>query len=130
MGVFANPAVDVEAMMEWKDGVVTRLTKGVESLCKNAGVELIDGVATFTGENEARVAHSGEGQGSETIAFEHAIVATGSRPVTVLVFEFDGEHILSSRDAPRAGIGAREPPRRRRGLHRDGALDGVPEAGL
>jgi dihydrolipoamide dehydrogenase len=99
MGVFANPAVDVEAMMEWKDGVVTRLTKGVESLCKNAGVELIDGVATFTGENEARVAHSGEGQGSETIAFEHAIVATGSRPVTVPGFEFDGEHILSSRDA-------------------------------
>ncbi|MCU4802222.1 dihydrolipoyl dehydrogenase [Halobacteria archaeon HArc-gm2] len=99
MGVFANPAVDVEAMMEWKDGVVTRLTRGVESLCENAGVELVDGVATFTGENEARVAHSGEGQGSETIAFEHAIVATGSKPVTVPGFEFDGERILSSRDA-------------------------------
>jgi len=130
MGVFANPAVDVEAMMEWKDGVVTRLTKGVESLCKNAGVELIDGVATFTGENEARVAHSGEGQGSETIAFEHAIVATGSRPVTVPGFEFDGEHILSSRDAlalesvPESllVVGA--------GYIGMELLDGVPEAGL
>jgi dihydrolipoamide dehydrogenase len=80
MGVFANPAIDVEAMMEWKDGVVTRLTRGVESLCKNAGVELFDGIATFTGETEARIAHSGEGQGSETIAFEHAIVATEAGP--------------------------------------------------
>ncbi|GGO02057.1 MULTISPECIES: dihydrolipoyl dehydrogenase [Haloarcula] len=99
MGVFADPAVDMAGMTEWKDGVVTRLTKGVESLCKNAGVNLVSGTAEFVDEETVRVAHGGEGQGSESIAFEHAVVATGSRPIQVPGFEFDSDRILSSRDA-------------------------------
>ncbi|WP_254279468.1 dihydrolipoyl dehydrogenase [Haloarcula marina] len=99
MGVFADPAVDMAGMSEWKDGVVTRLTKGVESLCKSAGVNLVEGTATFADEETVRVAHGGEGQGSESISFEHAVVATGSRPIEIPNFEFDSEHILSSRDA-------------------------------
>ncbi|PSP60518.1 dihydrolipoyl dehydrogenase [Halobacteriales archaeon QH_8_67_36] len=99
MGIFADPAVDMAAMAEWKDGVVTRLTRGVEALCESAGVSLIEGTAEFVDDETVRVAHGGEGQGSETIAFEHAIVATGSRPVEVPGFEFDGEHVLSSREA-------------------------------
>ncbi|WP_276273694.1 dihydrolipoyl dehydrogenase [Haloarcula litorea] len=99
MGVYADPAVDMAAMSEWKDGVVTRLTRGVESLCEHAGVELVEGTAQFVDEETVRVAHGGEGQGSESIAFEHAVLATGSRPVEVPGFEFDSEHILSSRDA-------------------------------
>ncbi|MFB6153463.1 MAG: NAD(P)/FAD-dependent oxidoreductase, partial [Halodesulfurarchaeum sp.] len=35
----------------------------------------------------------------ESYEFEHAIVATGSRPIELPGFEFDGEHVLSSRDA-------------------------------
>src|SRR6056297_508837 len=81
MGVFADPAVDMAAMSEWKDGVVTRLTRGVESLCESAGVNLIEGTAEFVDRETVRVAHGGAGQGSETIAFDDAVVATGSRPV-------------------------------------------------
>jgi dihydrolipoamide dehydrogenase len=99
MGVFADPAVDMAGMTEWKDGVVTRLTRGVESLCKSAGVNLVEGTAEFVDDETVRVAHGGEGQGSESLSFEHAIVATGSRPMAVPGFEFDGEHILSSKDA-------------------------------
>ncbi|GCF13511.1 dihydrolipoamide dehydrogenase [Haloarcula mannanilytica] len=99
MGVFADPAVDMAGMTEWKDGVVTRLTRGVESLCESAGVNLIEGTAEFVDDETVRVAHGGEGQGSESLSFEHAVVATGSRPMEVPGFEFDGEHILSSKDA-------------------------------
>jgi dihydrolipoamide dehydrogenase len=99
MGVHADPAIDMGGMIEWKDGVVDRLTGGVEKLCKANGVNLIEGTAEFAGTHKARVAHGGEGQGSESIEFEHAIVATGSRPVEIPGFEFDGEHVLSSRDA-------------------------------
>jgi len=99
MGIFADPAVDMAAMSEWKDGVVTRLTRGVESLCESAGVSLVEGTAEFVDDETVRVAHGGEGQGSESIRFEHAVVATGSRPIEVPGFEFDGERILSSRDA-------------------------------
>jgi dihydrolipoamide dehydrogenase len=99
MGIYADPAVDLQGMVEWKDGVVDQLTGGVEKLCKAAGVNLVSGRAEFAGEDRARIVHGGEGQGAETIEFEHAVVATGSRPIEVPGFEFDGEHVLSSREA-------------------------------
>ena len=99
MGIHADPAVDLAGMVDWKDEVVDQLTGGVEQLCKANDVNLVEGRAEFADENTVRVAHGGEGQGSESIEFEHAIVATGSRPVEVPNFEFDGEHVISSRDA-------------------------------
>jgi len=99
MGIFADPAVDMQGMVTWKDRLVTRLTKGVESLCEGAGATVLNGRAEFADENTARVVQDGEGQGAESISFEHAVIATGSRPIQIPNFEFDGEHILSSRDA-------------------------------
>ncbi|MFB6172456.1 MAG: dihydrolipoyl dehydrogenase [Haloarculaceae archaeon] len=99
MGVHADPAVDLQGMRTWKDGVVDQLTSGVERLCKGTGVSLVEGRAEFTDEHHARVVHGGEGQGSETIEFEQAVIATGSRPTEVPGFAFDGEHVLSSADA-------------------------------
>ena len=99
MGVHADPAVDLGKMIEWKDGVVDQLTGGVEKLCKANGVNLIEGTASFVDEHTARVAHGGEGQGSESIEFEHAIVATGSKPIQIPGFTFDNDHIWNSADA-------------------------------
>ena len=98
LGIHADPAVDVAQMQEWKSGVVDRLTGGVEKLCKANGVNLIEGTATFADANKLRVAHGGEGQGSESIEFEHAIVATGSRPMRIPGFDFADDPVLSSRD--------------------------------
>lgn len=33
MGIYADPYVDVEELMAWKDGIVTQLTDGVAQLC-------------------------------------------------------------------------------------------------
>jgi dihydrolipoamide dehydrogenase len=99
MGIHARADVDMKGLKTWKDGVVDQLTGGVEKLCKANGVNLVEGRAEFAGENRVRVVHGGEGQGSESIEFEHAIVATGSRPMEVPDFEFDEERILSSTGA-------------------------------
>ncbi|NHN45997.1 dihydrolipoyl dehydrogenase [Halostella sp. JP-L12] len=99
MGIHADPAVDLSAMVDWKDGVVDQLTGGVEKLNKANGVNLIEGRAEFADENSVRVAHGGEGQGSETIEFEHAIIATGSTPIEIPGFSFDDEPVLDSRQA-------------------------------
>ncbi|MEF8791553.1 MAG: dihydrolipoyl dehydrogenase [Haloarculaceae archaeon] len=99
MGIHARADVDMMGLKTWKDGVVDQLTGGVEKLCKANGVNLIEGRAEFAGENKVRVAHRGEGQGSESVEFEHAVVATGSRPIEIPDFEFDGERILSSTGA-------------------------------
>ena len=99
LGVHADPAVDLAAMVGWKDRLVGRLTTGVESLLKGVGVTVIEGRAEFNSETEARVVHDGEGQGSETVSFEHAVVATGSRPVELPSVPFDGDRVLSSQGA-------------------------------
>jgi dihydrolipoamide dehydrogenase len=99
MGIHADPAIDLSGMMGWKDDVVDQLTGGVEKLCKANGVNLLEGTATFADENTVRVSHSGEGQGSETLEFEHAIVATGSRPIQIPGFEYDDEPVLDSTQA-------------------------------
>ncbi|MFD1686717.1 dihydrolipoyl dehydrogenase [Halobellus litoreus] len=98
LGIHADPAVDMSRMQAWKSGVVDQLTSGVEKLCKANGVSLLEGTASFEDEHTARIAHGGEGQGMETVEFEHAVVATGSRPIQVPGFEFADEPVLSSED--------------------------------
>ena len=99
MGVHADPAVDLTGMVAWKDGIVDQLTGGVEKLCKANGVNLLEGTAKFADENTVRVSHEGQGQGSESLEFEHAVVATGSRPIEIPNFSFEDEPVLSSRGA-------------------------------
>ncbi|GAA0519011.1 dihydrolipoamide dehydrogenase [Halorubrum aquaticum] len=99
MGIHADPAVDLTRMIEWKQGVVDRLTGGVEKLCKANGVNLVEGTASFVDDHTVRVAHGGDGRGSESIEFEHAIVATGSRPVEIPGFSFAEDHVWSSEAA-------------------------------
>jgi len=99
MGVHADPRVDMGEMVAWKDGIVDRLTGGVEKLCKANGVSLMEGRAEFADENKARIVHGGEGQGSESVEFEHAVVATGSRPIEIPGFEFGDEPVWDSRQA-------------------------------
>ncbi|WP_254533570.1 dihydrolipoyl dehydrogenase [Natrinema gelatinilyticum] len=97
MGIRAEIDVDFSTMMGWKDDVVTQLTGGVEKLCKGNGVTVVDGTAEFTSEQTVRVTRNGTEQGS--ISFAHAIIATGSRPVELPGFVFDGDHVLSSTHA-------------------------------
>jgi dihydrolipoamide dehydrogenase len=98
LGIHADPAVDMSRMQEWKSGVVDQLTGGVEKLCKANGVSLLEGTASFEDEHTARIAHGGEGQGMETVEFEHAVVATGSRPIQIPGFDFADDPVLSSED--------------------------------
>ena len=99
MGIHADPTVDMAALAAWKDGVVDRLTSGVEKLCKANGVGLIEGTATFEDDHTARIAHDGADRETEFVAFEACIVATGSRPIEIPGFSFADDHVWSSKDA-------------------------------
>ncbi|SDD54223.1 dihydrolipoamide dehydrogenase [Natrinema hispanicum] len=96
LGISAEISVDVDRLTDWKDGVVDQLTGGVESLCRAAGVTLVDGHAAFVDDHRARISTD---DGEATLSFEYAIVATGSRPIEIPKFEPDGERILDSSDA-------------------------------
>lgn len=96
MGIDATVSTDLERMVNWKNDVVTRLTDGVEQLCRMNGVSLVTGRAEFTDENTVQIHGSGD---LDHLEFDNAIIATGSKPISLPGFEYDGEHILSSRGA-------------------------------
>lgn len=92
----ASVEVDTKVMQEWKRGVVERLTGGVEKLVTGNGVQVVRGFLTFTGPRSARIETS---EGVSSLEFNNLIVATGSRPVELADLPFDGEGIISSREA-------------------------------
>ncbi|GAA0475153.1 dihydrolipoyl dehydrogenase (plasmid) [Halococcus dombrowskii] len=97
-GINAEVSINTERMIEWKDDIVKQLTGGVEQLCRANGVELIRGTGKFVNDSEARVISDGSNAPSH-IAFDHAVIATGSRSMPLPGFNFDDEPILNSREA-------------------------------
>jgi dihydrolipoamide dehydrogenase len=76
---FAEPAIDLDAMRAWKDSVVGKLTSGLGQLGRRREVDHVRGRARFRDARTLEV-RTASGEDRE-IAFEHAIVATGSSPV-------------------------------------------------
>ena len=96
MGISAEPTIDLPRMMQWKDQVVTRLSRGVEHLCRQNGVTLLEGTAAFVDDDRVRMSL---GEDECTIGFETAIVATGSTAVALPELPFEEPGILDARQA-------------------------------
>jgi dihydrolipoamide dehydrogenase len=88
--------VDFAKVQAWKKSVVDRHTSGVEFLCKENHVTVVKGEGRFRDPNELEVQ---TGAGSETIHAKNAIIATGSRPVEIPGFKFDGIQVITSTEA-------------------------------
>ena len=89
-------SIDLKKTQAWKNDVVKKLTSGVSQLLKASGGQIIKGEARFTGANKITVKKDA---GEETIEFQQAIVATGSRPISIPGFEMDGKKVVDSKDA-------------------------------
>lgn len=88
--------LDWAKTMAWKDRVVKRLTSGVGLLLQANGAELIRGEAKFKDASNLIVAGP---DGERTVAAKHFIVATGSSAAVVPGLPFDGQTVLSNREA-------------------------------
>ncbi len=108
MGIKATGVeLDPNAMQDWKEGIVKRLTGGVRTLIKVNGGELYAGTATITGPRTVSVALPGGG--TETFEAAKAIVvATGSHTIEIPTFKFDGKQIIGAKEA----VSLREIPKR------------------
>ncbi len=91
-----EPKVDVAKLREFKDGVIKKMNGGINLLEKGNGVEVMKGTATFLGPDAVEVDVGGEKTRVEAPAF---IVATGSRPVQLPGFEYDGKDVWSAKEA-------------------------------
>jgi dihydrolipoamide dehydrogenase len=72
--VFGTPQIDAEKLVDWKNGVVGRLTGGLSQLAKQRKVRIITAYAKFESANRLVL------DNGETIAFEKCIIAAGSEP--------------------------------------------------
>jgi dihydrolipoamide dehydrogenase len=86
--------VDFGQVRAWQDEVVTRLVNGVRQHL--ARVEVVAGEARFL--DSRRVAVESGDQVSH-FRFDHAIIATGTRPITLPGLPVDGVRVLDSTGA-------------------------------
>jgi dihydrolipoyl dehydrogenase len=93
---FQDPHVDLGKLRAFKTSVVDRLTGGLGQLAKQRKVRYVRGRAALTDAHTLRVA--GE-TGEETIRFDSAILATGSRPSTVPGLSVESPRIWDSTKA-------------------------------
>lgn len=93
---FGEPTFDLDKIRDWKDSVVTQLTKGLSGMSKMRKVKHVQGYGKFTGANTLEV----DGKdGKTTITFEHAIIAAGSEPVSLPFIPQDDPRVIDSTGA-------------------------------
>jgi dihydrolipoamide dehydrogenase len=99
--VFGAPAVDVDKLRAWKDGVVGRLTGGLAGLARQRKVTTIRGYGRFTSPQRLEV-ELAEG-GVTTVDFEQAIIAAGSEPLTLPFIPQSDPRVIDSTGALELG---------------------------
>lgn len=85
------PTLDITKSVEWKDGIVDRLTTGVAALLKKNKVQVINGWAKVIDGKTVEV-------GDTRIQCEHLVLATGSTSVNLPILPIGGP-IISSTEA-------------------------------
>ena len=92
--VASGLTLDMAAMIENKDAIVSDLTQGIATLFKSNAVEWIQGRAQLLPDRQIQVTlHDGEQQ---TLTAGHVILAPGSVPVPLAVAALDNDRIVDS----------------------------------
>jgi dihydrolipoamide dehydrogenase len=75
---FGLPAIDLDRLRSFKDGVVSKLTGGLAGMAGQRKVEVVTGTAAFAGANTLDIEAS---EGKRQLDFAQAIIAVGSSPL-------------------------------------------------
>ena len=90
---FGEPRVSLDPLRKWKtERVVGRLARGLASVAKAKGVEVIGGRAVFESSRELRV----EGDERQKVRFKHAVIATGSAPTGLPGLTISSDRVIDS----------------------------------
>jgi len=94
---FGTPTVDIDAVRSRKEKVIAALTGGLGQLARRRNVNVVQGQARFTASNTLEVAL--DAGGSETLSFDHCILASGSRPARIPAFDIGSPRVMDSTGA-------------------------------
>jgi dihydrolipoamide dehydrogenase len=90
----AFEGIDVPGVQHYKDSVVERLWKGLQSTIASRKIDTIEGSGRLESPTSVRV-------GDTVYEAEHIVLATGSVPRSLPGLEIDGTHVITSDDALR-----------------------------
>ncbi|MBI4423560.1 MAG: dihydrolipoyl dehydrogenase [Elusimicrobia bacterium] len=94
---FGAPEIDAGRLAGWKDDVVRKLTGGLGQLSRQRKVEYVQGRAVLVDPHAAMV-NPATGP-ARRVTFEHAIIATGSRPATLPFLPLESPRVWNSTSA-------------------------------
>ena len=94
---FGEPRIDLDKLRAHRDRVVAHMSGGLGQLTRARGVTLVRGLARLTGPQSLRV--EGGGGSPREIGFEHAVLATGSRPIALPAFDAGSDRVMDSTGA-------------------------------
>jgi dihydrolipoamide dehydrogenase len=99
MGITASGVkLDLAKLVEWKAGIVGKLTGGVGGLLKNHKVAVVMGSASFVDPNKVKAKTK---DGEQVLEADDFVIATGSVPIEIPGFAFDEDKVWSSTGALR-----------------------------
>ncbi len=93
---FGAPSFDLDKIRAWKDGVVSRLTKGLATMAQQRRVEVVRGTGRFS---SARSLLVDTGDGAKLVSFDHAIIAAGSHSARLPGLPYDDPRLVDSTGA-------------------------------
>lgn len=93
---FSKPVLDIDKIRNWKNSVVTRLTRGIGQMAKARKINVITGTGKFISSTELEVETA---EGPLTVEFQSAIIASGSRPAAIPSFPVDDQRLINSTGA-------------------------------
>ena len=85
-------SMDMVAVNAYKDGVVSKLHKGLQGLVKSRNITYVEGTGRLTSPNTVQV-------NGENYTGKNVILATGSYPRTLPGLDIDGTQIVTSEEA-------------------------------
>ncbi len=94
---YPKPKIDLDRLREWKEDVVRKLVDGLGQLSGQRKINYVQGMASFIDSHSLKIKR--EDGGTENLAFEHCIIATGSRPAVIPNIPNDSPRILDSTSA-------------------------------
>ena len=97
IGILAdNIRVDMGKLQQWKGEVVGKLTGGVRQLLKANGCDYRTASARLTSRNTVELT---DPSGKILIQADNIVLATGSRPIEIPGFKFEGTRVVDSTGA-------------------------------
>ena len=94
---FAKPTIAIDALRARKEKVIGALTGGLAQLAKRRNVRVVQGEARFADSGTLAIALADGG--SETLTYDHCILASGSRPAKIPAFDIGSPRVMDSTSA-------------------------------